>query len=349
MTRFQFRKSLRVATMLVALATTSLISTATLDGTGGALAQTTGRISYHWGPDHESAKMVERYAAEVNSASGGKIKLQTFPSGQLYTIRQITGALSAGSVDMGGIVTHNQLAAIDKDWNIVQFPNYFQSIEHQRKFFTDTPEGRALRERVLKKTGLVHIAYVPVGPYATFSAKSKMETVASMAGLKARALAPSERPGLAARKMDVISLSTEEIFPALQSGMIDTLATVPTAIKAYSWWNYLKYAQLPYAVYADSELMANGAWFNAQPKDVQDLLLSIGRKISKEATDNAMAGNAAALKELVEKHGGTVTEVKGAALEEFRKLDREKTEPALAKFVSPEILAAARRYVGRKD
>ena len=25
-------------------------------------------------------------------------------------------------------------------------------------------------------------------------------------------------------------------------------------MKAYSWWDYLKYAQMPYAVYADAEL-----------------------------------------------------------------------------------------------
>jgi len=33
--------------------------------------------------------------------------------------------------------------------------------------------------------------------------------------------------------MSVVSLATEEISSALQSGMIDTLATVPTALKAY--------------------------------------------------------------------------------------------------------------------
>ncbi|MEZ5845035.1 MAG: TRAP transporter substrate-binding protein [Hyphomicrobiaceae bacterium] len=330
------------------LAGLALVAVTTL-GPAGAMAEVVARISYHWAPSHESAKMVERFAAEVNKRGAGKVKIQTFPSGQLYKIRQITGALSAGSVEMGGVVTHNQLAAIDKDWNIVQFPGFFNSIEHQRDFFNTTPEGKDLRQRVLKKTGLVHIAYVPVGPYATFSAKSKMDTVASMAGLKARSLAAAERPGMLARKMDVISLATEEIYPALQSGMIDTLATVPTAVKAYSWWEYLKFAQLPYAVYADSELLANAAWFNGLPKDVQEILLTVGKEISKAATDNAVQGNNNALKELVEKHGGTVTVLKGAALEEFQKLDREKTEPALAKYVSPGILAAARRYIGRKD
>jgi len=303
------------------------------------------RLSFHWNPDHESAIMATKFATEVNKRAGGKIQVDVFPSGQLFTIRQITGALSSGSVEIGGVVTHNQLASLDKDWNIVQFPNMWRSIEQQRRFLSETPEGRALRQRVLTKANLVHIAYVPVGPYVTFSTKSDMSTVASMRGLKARSLAASERPGFAARGMSVVSLSTEEVYTALQNGMIDSLATVPTAVKAYSWWDHLKFAQLPYSVYADAELMANGTWFKGLPKDVQDLLLEVGRQISKEATDGSMAGNAAALKEMAEKKGGRITTLTGAALEEFIKLDREKTEPELAKMVSPEILAAARKFV----
>jgi len=174
-----------------------------------------------------------------------------------------------------------------------------------------------------------------------------MFSVAAMRGLNVRALASSERPGLAARCMIVVSLSTEEIYPALQSGMIDTLATVPTAIKAYSWWDHLKFAQMPYAVYADAELMANAKWLAGLPAGMRELLLSVGREISKEATEQTYKGNANALKELEQK-GGKVTELRGKELEELKALDREKTEPELAKMMSPEIFAAAKRFVGRK-
>lgn len=306
------------------------------------------RLSFHWGTDHESAVASKKFADEVNRRAAGKIKIDVFPNGQLYSIRQITGALSAGSVELGGVVTHNQLASIDKDWNIVQFPNLFTSIEHQRTFFNETSEGKALRERVLKKANLVHIAYVPVGPYVTFSVRNDMSSVAGMKGLKARSLAPSERPGFAARGMSVVSLSTEEVYTALQNGMIDTLSTVPTAVKAYAWWDHLKFAQLPYSIFADSELMANATWFNGLPKDVQKLLLDVGLETSRDATVRTMEGNRLALQEMVERKGGKITTLTGKALEEFTALDRDKTEPELAKMVSPEILAAAKRFAAKK-
>jgi TRAP-type C4-dicarboxylate transport system substrate-binding protein len=314
---------------------------------GQAGAQIPARLSYHWAVDHESAVMSKKYADEVNRRGAGKIRIDVFPGGQLYTIRQVLAALSAGSVELGGIVTHNQFPAIDRDWNVVQFPNVFESIEHQRKFFSDTPEGKTLRERIFQKTGLVHLGYVPTGPYVAFSTKSDMSTVASMKGLKARTLAPAERAGYQARGASVVSLSTEEIYSALQSGMIDTLTTVPTAAKAFSWFDFLKYAQLPAAVYTDAAVMANGKWFASLPRDVQTLMLEVGAQVSGEATEATYKSNDRALKEFAAK-GGKLTVLKGMQLEEFVRLDREKTEPEMAKSVSPEIYAALRRYTGRK-
>lgn len=324
-----------------------LVAFIALGATAPAHAQTTARLSYHWGPSHESALMAKKFADEVSKRSGGKLKVDVFPSGQLYTIRQILGALSAGSVEMGGVVTHNQFASVDRDWNVFQLPFIWESIEQQRRFLADSPEGKALRQRVLQKTGMAHIAYAPVGPYVTFSSKD-LSSLAAMKGLKARALAASERPGLAARGMSVVSLSTEEIYPALQSGMIDTLATVPTAVKAYGWWDHLKVAQLPYAVYADAELMANGKWLTGLPADQRDLVLKVGSEISKEATDQIYKGNLEALKELQDKHGGRIVTLQGKALEEIKAIDRDRTEPELAKMMSPEIYTAAKRFVAGK-
>ena len=148
-----------------------------------ATAQTTARLSYHWAPSHESAIMSKKLADEVTKRSGGKLKVDVFPSGQLYTIRQIIGALSAGSVEMGGVVTHNQIAAIERDWNVFQLPNFWESIEHQRAVPRRIAGGPGRCASVCcRRPGIAHVAYVPVGPYVTFSSKNDMSTLASMRG-----------------------------------------------------------------------------------------------------------------------------------------------------------------------
>ena len=61
-----------------------------------------GRLSYHWAPKHYSAIMATKFAEECKKATNGRLDIEVFPSGQLYSIAQIVPALSEGSVDMGG-------------------------------------------------------------------------------------------------------------------------------------------------------------------------------------------------------------------------------------------------------
>ena len=42
--------------------------------------------------------------------------------------------------------------------------------------------------------------------------------------------------------------------------MIDTINSPPGSIEAYSWWEFLKYAQKPYQYYADAYIMANSTY-----------------------------------------------------------------------------------------
>jgi len=62
------------------------------------------RLSYHWSPKHHSAIMAQKFAEECKRATNGRLDIEVFPSGQLYSIAQIVPALSQGSVDMGGVL-----------------------------------------------------------------------------------------------------------------------------------------------------------------------------------------------------------------------------------------------------
>ena len=46
------------------------------------------RLSYHWGPKHYSAIMSNKFAKEVDKATNGRLKIEVFPQGQLFNIRQ---------------------------------------------------------------------------------------------------------------------------------------------------------------------------------------------------------------------------------------------------------------------
>ena len=304
------------------------------------------RLSYHWFPDHHSAKMANLFAEECKKATNGRLDIQIFPSGQLFKFRQIVPAISQGSVEMGGVVGVMYMRA-DKDCYLMGFQRFFKNFEQMRGFWLENPEGRKVWDRVENKLGVKNICFIPVGPATYFSVDRPLDRMANLKGLKARTLIPTEKPGLKALGVNFVSVSTSEVYSALKQGMINMVSTVPNGLIAYNWWDFLKYAQQPYSFYADAYITVNTAWWNTLPQDIRDIVMNeVAPKISKIATDGIMDVSNGILKEFVEKHGGHISTLSDAELKKFVDLERTKVHPALAKNINPDLYKAAKKYVG---
>ena len=312
-----------------------------------AMAQEyTGRLSVHWSPTHHSAIHAEMFANEVNKRAEGRLKIEFFSSGQLFGIREQLGAVTSGAVELGGIVGIVSFPPINKNYNVAAYPGLFDSYEQQRAFFLESEAGRAIWDDVTAKSKSMLIMFDPVGPVMTFSGARELNSVEAMKGLKARALIKSERPMWDAYEANTVSLPTGEVYTALQTGMIDTLNTPPGSVKAYSWWEYLSYAQLPYQYFSDAYIMANADWFDSLPEDLQQLLLEVGEEVGAKSTATIMQTGEDTLAEFKER-GGIVTELDGEAKAAFSKVMTEQVMPAMADLVDAEALEAAAAFTAQ--
>ena len=301
------------------------------------------RLSVHWSPTHHSAIHAQMFADEVNRRAEGRMRIDVFPSGQLFGIREQLGAITSGAVEMGGIVGVVSFPPINKNYNVVSFTGLFDSYGEQRAFFTDTEAGQAIWNDVTGKSDSLLLMYDPVGPVMTFSAARELTGIDAMAGLKARALIGAERPMWEALGANTVSLPTGEVYASLQSGMIDTINSPPGSIRAYSWWEYLKYGQKPYQYFADAYIMANATWFNSLPDDLQQLLLEVGEEIGAISTSTIMQTGEETLTEFQEQ-GGVVTVLSGEEKARFDALMNDKVLPAIADKIDAEVLAAAQAF-----
>lgn len=301
------------------------------------------RLSYHWAPKHHSAIYSQEFADRVNERGEGKIRIETFPSGQLFGIREIMSALTSGSVQLGGVVGTVSFPPVNQNYNVEALPGVFEDFDHLRKFFRETEVGQEIWNDVLTRTRTKFIAYNPTGPFMSFTAKRPLTSPDAYDGLKARYLSGVERPRWSALGADAVSMPTGEVYTALQNGMIDTFATVPSAIKAYSWWDHIKYAELPHQFYADSFILANQAWWDGLPEDVQDLLIEVGEEISEESTESIMSFSDEVLEEF-EERGGQVDTLSEEAQEEFERINREEVFPGLSEMIDPEVMDAVLEY-----
>jgi TRAP-type C4-dicarboxylate transport system substrate-binding protein len=304
------------------------------------------RLSYHWGAKHYSAIMATKFAQESNKASGGRLKIEVFPQGQLYSIAQIVPALSQGQVDMGGVLGV-LLMRVDKNFFLNGMQRFFGSFQKKRNFWLENEVGRKYWDGVQKKLGIKILCYIPVGPTCYFSSARSLDSLEAFKGLKARTLIGTERYTFDALGVNFVKVSTAEVYSALKSGMIDTFNTVPSAVKAYSWWDFAKYAQQPYTFYADAYVAVNLKWWNKLPQDLKDLMeKEVGPKITEEATAGVMDYSNEVLKEFAEKHGGTVSTWSEEEIQKALEIDKTQVWPEIAKNIDPELYQAARKWVG---
>ena len=300
------------------------------------------RLSVHWGPKHHSAIHTQMFADEVNKRAEGRLRVDVFPSGQLFGIREQLGAVTSNAVEMGGIVGVVSFPPINKNYTVVSFSGLFDSYGEQRAFFTDDAAGQAVWDDITKKSDTVLLMYNPVGPVMTFSTK-ELNGIETMAGLKARALIGAERPMWEALGANTVSMPTGEVYSGLQTGLIDTINSPPGSIRAFSWWEFLTHGQKPYQYYADAYIMANATWFNGLPEDLQQLLMDVGAEVGKISTDTILRTGEETLTEFQER-GGIVNTLAGDKLAAFQMLMTDKVQPAVADKIDAEVLDAAKAF-----
>ncbi len=307
-------------------------------------AEFTGRLSMHWNDKHHCTKHAQMFVDEVFEKSNGRLKIDVFHSGQLFGIREIMGGITSGAVDLGGVVGVVGFPKINKNFNVATIPGLFDSFEQQREFFQKSDKGSEIWGDLLKKTNSTLVMYNPVGPVMTFSGARELSGVDAMKDLKARRLIGAEEPMWKAYGAKIVGLKTSEVYTALQTGMIDTINTPPQSIRAYSWWEFLKFGQRPYQYFADAYIMANSDWFNKLPSDLQKVVQDAGKKFGDVSTGEIIGVGEEVISEF-EARGGKMTTLAGAEKDKFNKLMSEKVIPAMMDKFDADALEAAEAFV----
>ena len=328
--------------LLQLIAAGGIAVSAVLAGGAAQAQEHVARLSVHWGPTHHSAIHSEMFANEVNKRAEGRLRIDYFPSGQLFGVREQLGAVTSGAVEMGGIVAVVAFPPINQNFNVVSITGMFESYDEQRAFFQEDEVGKEVWNDITTKSDTVLLMYNPVGPVMTFSTQ-ELNGVESMSGLKARALIGAERPMWEALGSNTVSMPTGEVYSGLQTGMIDTINSPPGSIRAFSWWEFLTHGQKPYQYYADAYIMVNRTWFEGLPEDLQQLLIEVGQEVGQISTDKILETGEETLAEFQER-GGVVNTLEGEALSEFETLMSSEVIPVIAESVDTEVIEAARAF-----
>jgi TRAP-type C4-dicarboxylate transport system substrate-binding protein len=222
---------------------------------------------------HEALKL---YKEELEKVSGGRIKVEIYPSGQLGGAPRQTEGLRLGTIE-AAIGPPELFFGADRRFQVLAMAGMFKDNEHGRKVL-DNAEFRKIFSEFSATRGMLAVGY-HMYDQQMFVFRTPVTNLAGFAGKRTRVLASeAEQAAVASLGAAPVPMSLPEVVPALQQGTIDGVSTV---IGVFVPFRYNDAA--PNIV--DTRLWALTAtafiskiWYDKLPPDLQKMVTATGAK-----------------------------------------------------------------------
>ena len=268
--------------------------------------------------DHPVSLGVKRFAELVAAKSGGKLKVQEFPSSTLGNEIQQQSALQGGVQEMAAPAT-TSLVGIVKEFGLVDFPFAVASFA-QADSLLDGSFGKALLARLPDK-GLISLGYWDLGFRNVTNSRRPISRLEDFAGLKLRVIPnPVFLESFKALKSNPVPLSFSELYGALEARAVDGQENPFAVILSNKFYEVQKFVSATNHVYAANILLVS--------KRFWDKLSATEQRILNEAADETRAyqrqiSRSAALKAVTE------LQAKGMSFNELSAAEQQRIAQAI--------------------
>ncbi len=237
------------------------------------------RFGYGLNEDSNQGRAVRMFAAEVDKASGGKMKVRGIGAAALGPDVQMQNALIGGAQEMmvGSTAT---LVGTVKEFAVWDVPFLFAN-EKEADAVLDGPVGQKLLDSLQTK-GLVGLVYWENGFRNLTNSRRKIESAEDLAGIKLRVMQnPVFLDTFKAAGASPVPMAFSELFTALETKAVDGQENPYTTILSSKFYEVQKYLTVTNHVYSPWILLASKQWWDK---------LSAGEK--KIISDAAIASRA---------------------------------------------------------
>ncbi len=235
----------------------------------------TMRLSHELPPTHQLGRAGERFAEMVGKQSQGRLRVEIYPSAQLYKDKVAPDAVSSGAVE-SAFTPAIYLSSIIPSMGIYDVPMLFGTHEVVYRFF-DSPEGQSLLQSTEKKN-LKSLPWWHYGFGQFYSSKRALKLPADFKGQKMRVNDEIIGATVKALGGTPVFLSASEMYMALQRGTIEGMHTGISSMVERKLYEVSKYGSddnhnaVPYTV------SLNLDFWKGLPKDLQEVLFSSAKE-----------------------------------------------------------------------
>ncbi|AMO24372.1 TRAP transporter substrate-binding protein [Ramlibacter solisilvae] len=294
--------------------------------------------------DHPVSLGVKRFAELVSAKSGGKLKVQEFPSNQLGNELQQQSALQGGVQEMSAPAT-TSLAGIVKEFGLIDFPFAVANFA-QADALLDGPFGQALLAKLPEK-GLVALGYWDLGFRNVTNSKRPIARPEDLDGLKIRVIPnPVFLETFKAFKANPVPMPFAELYGALEAKAVDGQENPFAVILSNKFFEVNKFVSATNHVYAANIMLVSKKFWDRLSPAEQKIMQDAANEARAYQRQTSRAAAQAAVGEL-QKRGMQYNEVSAAEQGRMREIARPVTEkfsasydPAIVKLYNDELAKA---------
>ena len=239
-----------------------------LAGVGTAAAQTTWNLPAGYAAGNPHSENLVAFSKDVETATGGKLKITVHPGGALFKAPEIKRAVATGQAQMGEVllsIHENE----DPVFGIDVVPFLAVSFPDARKLYS---VSKAAIEKKLDAQGIKLLFAVPWAPQGIY-AKKDLNSLDDMKGVKFRAYnVATTRIGQLAGAQP-ITVQASDLPQALATGIVDSFISSGGTGYDSKVWETLSHFYDVQAWIPKNFTFVNKAAFNALDKPTQDAIL----------------------------------------------------------------------------
>jgi tripartite ATP-independent transporter DctP family solute receptor len=220
----------------------------------------------------------ESLGKKLAAATNGRLSIQMYPSAQLGGEKETIEQTQIGAIQMLR-VSAGALGPIVDDINVVNMPFLFKNIAHSEKMM-DGPIGQDLLDRISAhaSAGMVALCWMNSGARSIYNTKKPIRSVDDIKGLKVRVIGnPIFIDMMNALGGNGIAMGYDQVFSALQTGVIDGAENNPPSYVFSNHYTAAKYLSLTeHLVIPEVLVFSKRAWTSLSIDD-QTLIKKFAR------------------------------------------------------------------------
>ena len=263
-------------------------------------------------------RLVRKFAADVEKRTNGALKFDIYPNSSLVKVNSQFSALRRGALDLS-LVPLSYAGGEVPETNIGLLPALVPSYDVGSKW-KDAEVGKFLSQ-VLAEKGVIVVTWIWQAGGVASRAKP-LVTPDDAKGMKVRG---------GSREMDmmfknagssVLSLPSNEIYAAMQTGAMDAALTSSTSLISFRLEEVSKALTTGRSKsywFMFEPLMMSKQVFDKLPKAQQDAIMAVGADLEKFAVESAKADDNA-VAAVYTKAGAKVSDLDGATLAKWQEL-----------------------------